>query len=187
MEQKPQNRLKGDKTMAQISVAALQTVTAKQLQAAIRSMNKVGKNYGIKIAAKETKEAMAKAFVDAADLVAEKGGDGIDSFTKPVQKLYRALKNGPGEENATDGKSGGQIGKDKPAPKPPKRTRGSVFAEMLAKGPVPGTRKEWAARYLATYGGSEAESEFRVGVYMDLLVHMGLVTVDEKGIHAYTG
>jgi hypothetical protein len=170
-----------------IEVNALNDVTAKQLQSAIRSMNKVSKNYGIKIAPKGTKEAMAKAFVEAVDLVVEKGGEGLDPFTNPVQNLYRALRNGPGEENATDGESGGQKGKDKSAPKPKKPTRGSVFAELLAKDTPPGTRKQWAARYLATYGGSEAESEFRVGVYMDLLVHMGLVTVDEKGVHAYTG
>jgi hypothetical protein len=171
----------------QIYEAALQTVTAKQLQSAIRSMNKVSKNYGIKIAPKGTKEAMAKAFVEAVDLVVEKGGEGFDPLTNTVQNLFRALRNGPGEENATEGESSGQNRKDKPAPKTPKRTRGSVFADMLAKGPEPGKRKKWAERYLAAYGGSEAESEFRVGVYMDLLVHMGLVTVDEKGVHAYTG
>jgi hypothetical protein len=72
-------------------MTTLQTLTAKQLQTAIRSMNKVSKNYGIKIAPKGTKEAMAKAFVEAVDLVVEKGGDGLDPFTNPVQNLYRAL------------------------------------------------------------------------------------------------
>ena len=42
---------------------------------------------------------MAKAFVEAVDLVVEKGGDGLDPFTKPVQNLYRALTDGPGNNN----------------------------------------------------------------------------------------
>ena len=108
----------------------------------------------------------------------------VDPFTNPVQHLYRALTDGPGNNNATDGESGNETAKDKPAPKPKKATRGAVFAQMLANDMDPGTREEWASRYLAAYGGPEAESEFRVGVYMELLVHMGLVTVDEKGVWA---
>ena len=170
-----------------INEIALTEITEKQLQRAIRSMNKVSKEFGAKVAPKGTKEVMATEFVDTVALVIEKSSNGLDAFINPVQNLYRALTGAANDENATDGKSGGQNGKDIPEPKPTKRTRGSVFAEMLANAPKPGTRKQWAVRYLTAYGGSEAESEFRVGVYMDLLTHMGLVEVDKKGVHTFIG
>ena len=77
-------------------------------------------------------------------------------------------------------------GKETPTPKEPRRTRGMVFAEMLRNSPEPGTRKQWAERYLEAYGGSAAESAFRIGCFVDLLHNMGLMRI-EKGVITYIG
>ena len=182
--------------MAQISEVALKTTTGKELKFAIRSMNPVTKKYGIAVAPKGNKAQMAAAIVDSVEHVisSDATGKGLNQFVDTVKTMYLTLTSGPGEENATSGESGHQAAKDggngeaEAATKPTRRTRGAVFAQMLASGAFPpGNRKEWAALYLEEYGGSENEAAFRVNVYCDLLVHMGMVEVDEKGVNTYIG
>jgi len=148
------------------------------------------------------KEKLGNAFLAA---IEQCGKDGIvDDIAEPVWAFYKGIVTPDAEENATGGTQGGDTAKEngttatEPAddpeptkpktPKPKKATRGEVFANMLKNGELPaGTRKQWAALYLAKYGGSENEAAFRVNVYCDLLVHMGVVRARADNLYEYTG
>jgi hypothetical protein len=143
------------------------------------------------------KEKLAKGFVDAITAANDAGEAVLNLVPEEVWNFYTGIMDGETKEDPADGQSDTEGAKDTGTtdtetgtdkPKPPKRTRGTVFATLLPTL-EPGKRDAWAEEYWKAYGveTSEAESKFRVGVYADLLIAMGLVTEDSKRVLTYVG
>jgi hypothetical protein len=169
----------------------LDKFTAKDIKKHITALNAM-KNLPAKAPTGGGKAKLAQGFVDA--IVGCNDAGVLDSVPEDVFKFYEGIVKPDGKESGTGGQSdtedakdtGTKTGTDKP--KPPKRTRGTVFAELLPTL-EPGKRDEWAAQYQAAYDpeSSAPEAQFRVGIYADLLLAMGLVTEDSKRVLTYVG
>jgi len=188
-----------------ISEAALQTVTAKELKYAIRSMNPVTKKYGMAVAPKGNKNQLAAAFMEGVAHVVAADEKGLDLFVDAVKNMNLLLTATPGTEDPADGDQGNdtaqngtgtkvKAAKPKPAPKPKARTRGQAFVEVLRSGFGPATRKQWAEEYEKNWlrdhepgKNRGAEENFRCNVYMDILTALGLMKAGDGNVYEYVG